>query len=127
MGGETTELSETTTDVVIEAAHFDAVSIFRTERRHKLPSEASKRFERGVDPELPAAAADRVVELMVELGGATADPGVTVVGQAPGRRTLTAATDLPALVTGLDSSADTALKNLQLVARPATVHSARTT
>ena len=87
MGGETTELSETTTDLVIEAAHFDAVSVFRTEKRHKLPSEASKRFERGVDPELPAAAADRVVELLAELGGGTVDPGVTVVGDPPPRRT----------------------------------------
>ncbi|KQY54208.1 phenylalanine--tRNA ligase subunit beta [Nocardioides sp. Root140] len=115
MGGETTELSGSTTDVVIEAAHFDAVSIFRTERRHKLPSEASKRFERGVDPELPAAAADRVVELMVELGGATADPGVTVVGEAPARRTVTAATDLSARVTGMEISAGTAVANLEKV------------
>ncbi|QIX27551.1 phenylalanine--tRNA ligase subunit beta [Nocardioides sp. JQ2195] len=115
MGGQTTELSETTTDVVIEAAHFDAVSIFRTERRHKLPSEASKRFERGVDPELPAAAADRVVELMVELGGATADAGVTVVGRAPARRTVTAATDLPARVTGMEIDAATTVANLELV------------
>ncbi|KRF10338.1 phenylalanine--tRNA ligase subunit beta [Nocardioides sp. Soil796] len=115
MGGETTELSGSTTDVVIEAAHFDAVSIFRTERRHKLPSEASKRFERGVDPELPAAAADRVVELMVELGGATADPGVTVVGEAPARRTVTAATDLSARVTGMEISAETAVANLEKV------------
>ncbi|HEY9562137.1 MAG TPA: phenylalanine--tRNA ligase subunit beta, partial [Nocardioides sp.] len=127
MGGETTELSETTTDVVIEAAHFDAVSIFRTERRHKLPSEASKRFERGVDPELPAAAADRVVELMVELGGATADPGVTVVGQAPGRRTVTADTDLAARVTGMEISAETAVKNLELVGCDVTVDGDRLT
>ncbi|NYG57460.1 phenylalanyl-tRNA synthetase beta chain [Nocardioides daedukensis] len=127
MGGETTELSETTTDVVIEAAHFDAVSIFRTERRHKLPSEASKRFERGVDPELPAAAADRVVELMVELGGATADPGVTVVGQAPGRRTVTADTDLAARVTGMEISAETAVKNLELVGCDVTVDGNRLT
>ena len=64
MGGETTELSATSSRVVIEAAHFDPVSVFRTQRRHKLPSEASKRFERGVDPTLPEAAADRVAELL---------------------------------------------------------------
>ncbi|MDT0201529.1 phenylalanine--tRNA ligase subunit beta [Nocardioides sp. AE5] len=115
MGGESTELSSTTTDVVIEAAHFDAVSIYRTERRHKLPSEASKRFERGVDPRLPAAAADRVVELMVQLGGATADAGVTVVGRAPQLRTITAAVDLAARVTGMEISAETAVRNLELV------------
>src|SRR3954452_5749534 len=65
MGGQTTELSGSTTHVVIEAAHFEATSIFRTARRHKLPSEASKRFERGVDPLLPSYAADRVAELLV--------------------------------------------------------------
>jgi phenylalanyl-tRNA synthetase beta chain len=115
MGGQTTELSGSTTDVVIEAAHFEATSIFHTERRHKLPSEASKRFERGVDPELPAAAADRVVELMVELGGATADPGVTVVGTPPDRTRITAAVDLPARVTGMDIDAGTVVRTLESV------------
>ena len=57
MGGANTELSGATADIVIEAAHFDPVTIFRSQRRHKLPSEASKRFERGVDPELPGRAA----------------------------------------------------------------------
>jgi phenylalanyl-tRNA synthetase beta chain len=115
MGGQTTELSATTTDVVIEAAHFEATSIFHTERRHKLPSEASKRFERGVDPELPAAAADRVVELMVELGGATADPGVTVVGTPPERTRITAAVDLPSRVTGMDIDESTVVRTLESV------------
>lgn len=115
MGGQTTELSGSTTDVVIEAAHFEATSIFHTERRHKLPSEASKRFERGVDPELPAAAADRVVQLMVELGGATADPGVTVVGTPPDRTRISAAVDLPARVTGMDIDAGTVVRTLESV------------
>ena len=73
MGGAETEVGETTSDILIEAAHFDPVSIARTARRHKLPSEASKRFERGVDTALQAAAAQRVVELLVELGGGAAD------------------------------------------------------
>lgn len=72
MGGQTTELGDDTTNVVIEAAAFDQVSIARTARRHKLPSEASKRFERGVDPLVAHAAAQRVVDLMVELAGGTA-------------------------------------------------------
>ena len=50
MGGETTEMSATTTRVLVEAAHWDAVSMFRTGKRHKLTSEAGKRNERGVDP-----------------------------------------------------------------------------
>lgn len=76
MGGLDSEISSGTTDVVIEAAHFDAVSIARTSRRHKLSSEASKRFERGVDPLLPEAAVQRVVDLLVEYGGGVADPHV---------------------------------------------------
>jgi phenylalanyl-tRNA synthetase beta chain len=115
MGGETTELSEATTEVVIEAAHFAAASVFHTEKRHRLPSEASRRFERGVDPELPAAAADRVVELMVELGGATADPGVTVVGAPPARATITIPAAMPARITGMDIPADTTEAHLAVI------------
>lgn len=77
MGGASSEVGPTTTDVLVEAAHFDPVSVARTARRHKLSSEAAKRFERGVDPQLPAVAAQRVVDLLVELGGGTADPAVS--------------------------------------------------
>lgn len=76
MGGAETEVTEATTDVLIEAAHFDQISIARTARRHKLPSEAAKRFERGVDTKLAAVAAQRVVDLLVEFGGGTADEAV---------------------------------------------------
>lgn len=73
MGGASTEVSDSTTDVLIEAANFDPVSISRTARRHKLPSEASKRFARGVDPLVAAPAAQRVADLLVELAGGTID------------------------------------------------------
>ncbi|WP_017793725.1 phenylalanine--tRNA ligase subunit beta [Leucobacter salsicius] len=73
MGGESTKTTDDTTDILIEAATFDPVSIARTSRRHKLPSEASKRFERGVDPLVAAAAAQRMVDLLVSLAGGTAD------------------------------------------------------
>ncbi|GAB4085156.1 phenylalanine--tRNA ligase subunit beta [Myceligenerans cantabricum] len=87
MGGESTEVSAATTDVLVEAAHFDPITVARTSRRHKLPSEAAKRFERGVDPLLPAVAAQRVVELLVEHGGGTADPAVGDAGVVAGART----------------------------------------
>jgi phenylalanyl-tRNA synthetase beta chain len=77
MGGASSEVSDTTTDVLIEAAHFDQITVARTARRHKLSSEAAKRFERGVDPRLPPVAAQRVVDLLVELGGGTVDPAVS--------------------------------------------------
>lgn len=75
MGGLKTEVTDDTVDVLIEAAHFDPVSIGRTARRHKLISEASKRYERGVDPLVGAAAAQRVIDLLVEFAGGTEDHG----------------------------------------------------
>lgn len=70
MGGESTEVSSTTKNVLIEAATFDPISIARSARRHKLHSEASKRFERGVDPMMADNAAARVVQLLeVHAGG----------------------------------------------------------
>ncbi|MDO4791324.1 MAG: phenylalanine--tRNA ligase subunit beta [Buchananella hordeovulneris] len=82
MGGAASEVSESTTDVLVEAAHFDPVSIARAARRHKLPSEAAKRFERGVDPNLPAVASQAVVDLLVEYGGGVAEPAYLQVGGA---------------------------------------------
>jgi phenylalanyl-tRNA synthetase beta chain len=79
MGGLSTEISEITTDVVIEAAHFSAPGISRESRTHKLVSESSKRFERGVDRELPLAATWRAVTLLAELGGANIHAGLTHV------------------------------------------------
>ena len=79
MGGATSEVTEATTNVLIEAAHFDPTSVARSSRRHRLTTEASKRFERGVDPAVAAAAAQLAVDLLVEHGGGTADAGVTDV------------------------------------------------
>ncbi|MFC0625064.1 phenylalanine--tRNA ligase subunit beta [Kribbella deserti] len=81
MGGASTEISASTTDVVIEAAHFDAITIARSSRRHKLSSEASRRFERGVDPALPRYAAQRVADLLAELAGGTITPDETIIGE----------------------------------------------
>lgn len=89
MGGAETEMTETSTNVLLEAAHFDAVSVARSARRHKLPSEASKRFERGSDPELPPVAAQYAAELLVEYGGGTIDAGVTDVNNVTPQPTVT--------------------------------------
>ncbi|MFS0731745.1 phenylalanine--tRNA ligase subunit beta [Curtobacterium sp. 1P10AnD] len=102
MGGARTEISASTTDVLIEAAVFDQVSIARTARRHKLPSEASRRFERGVDPLVSEAAANRAVGLLVELAGGTADPlGSTLVDTAP-RPTIAMRIARPAELIGVE-------------------------
>lgn len=85
MGGTETEMGETTRNVLIEAANWDPVSIARTARRHKLPSEAAKRYERGVDPEIPPAAVSRVAQLMADLAGGTADDGGSLIQETPER------------------------------------------
>jgi phenylalanyl-tRNA synthetase beta chain len=83
MGGASTEIGSQTRNVLVEAANFDPVSIARSARRHKLPSEASRRFERGVDPEVASVAAARVVQLLVELAGGTADELGSVYSEHP--------------------------------------------
>ena len=79
MGGETSEWQPGTVDVLLEAAHWDPVMVGRTARRHKLFSEAAKRWERGVDPQLPLVALARAEELLVRYAGGTVDPGLVDV------------------------------------------------
>ncbi len=99
MGGAATEISAGTSTILLEAAHFEAASVTRTARRHRLPSEASKRFERGVDPDLAPAAAEAAVRLLVEFGGAPAGPGTDVDHRAP-RPLLRFPVGKPGLVAG---------------------------
>ncbi|ACQ80627.1 phenylalanyl-tRNA synthetase, beta subunit [Beutenbergia cavernae DSM 12333] len=101
MGGAATEVGPLTRDVLVEAAHFDTVTIARAARRHRLPSEASRRFERGVDPELPPVAAQRVVDLLVQLGGGRADEAVTDVDATTAPATIVLGTHLPASLVGV--------------------------
>lgn len=71
MGGLDSEVTSSTTTIALEAVHFDSVSIARNARRHILSTEASRRFERGVDPELAEIASARAAQLLVELAGAS--------------------------------------------------------
>ncbi|MCL1801276.1 MAG: phenylalanine--tRNA ligase subunit beta, partial [Promicromonosporaceae bacterium] len=104
MGGASTEVTAATTDVLIECAHFDPVSVARTARRHKLPSEAAKRFERGVDPALPPVAAEMVVELLVKYGGGVADPAVGDLNHTTSPSSITLPLALPSQVVGVPYS-----------------------
>ncbi len=88
-------------DVLIEAAHFDQAVIARAARRHKLPSEASKRFERVVDPQLPPVAAERAAQLLVEHGGGTLAAGRTDAGAAPQFAPVQMPMNLPDEVAGI--------------------------
>ncbi|WP_432073557.1 phenylalanine--tRNA ligase subunit beta [Streptomyces wuyuanensis] len=126
MGGANTEIADSatdpetgevrgTTEVVVEAAHFDPVSIARTARRHKLSSEASRRFERGVDPQAAAAAAQRTVDLLVLLAGGTAEAGVTEIVAPSAPRTITMSADHPDRVAGVAYGRETVVRRLQEV------------
>ena len=102
-----------TTEIVIEAAHFEPVSISRTARRHKLGSEASRRFERGTDPQATSAAAQRAVDLLVLLAGGTAEPGVTEVASPSAPRTVAMPADHPDRVAGTAYGRETVVRRLQ--------------
>ncbi|MCU1672274.1 MAG: phenylalanine--tRNA ligase subunit beta [Frankiales bacterium] len=99
MGGAAMEVGSATTSLLVESAHFLPLAIARTARRHKLPSEASKRYERGVDPDVADAAAEAAVRLLVALGGGTAG-SVTDVDETPDPPRLQLPVDLPGRVAG---------------------------
>jgi phenylalanyl-tRNA synthetase beta chain len=122
MGGATTELSANTRNVVIEAAHFDAMTIARTSRRHKLSSEASRRFERGVDPEASYAAAHRVAGLLVEHAGGTLLAEETVRGTVPARPSTTIEDTLPTRILGTDVDHSSAVRLLQAIGATVSDH-----
>lgn len=113
MGGASTEMSEATTDVVIEAAAFDPASVSRTARTVKLTSESSKRFERGVDHGACVAAARRAAELLVRYAGGTISPDVTVAGEPEPMPSTTFGVDLPQRILGMPVTADQVVTALE--------------
>jgi phenylalanyl-tRNA synthetase beta chain len=102
-------------DVLIEAAHFDQAVIARAARRHKLPSEASKRFERVVDPQLPPVAAERAAQLLVEHGGGTVAAGRTDAGAAPQRTPVRMPINLPDEVAGVGYAPGATVRRLSQI------------
>jgi len=113
MGGATSEVGPSTTEVLVEAAHFDPTSVARSSRRHRLITEASKRFERGVDPDITAVAAEMAVSLLMEFGGGNADGGVTDVDQRPARPRIDLDPSLPARLIGLPYGRDEVIETLR--------------
>jgi phenylalanyl-tRNA synthetase beta chain len=77
MGAGTTEVRESTTDVLLEAAVWDPAAVSRTQRRLHLASEAGRRYERSVDPAISVAALDRCATLLAEIAGGTVEPTLT--------------------------------------------------
>jgi phenylalanyl-tRNA synthetase beta chain len=76
MGGEDSEISDETTEILLESAHFDPIRVAIAGGRTALLSESRRRFERGTDPTIPGVAADRAAALMAELAGGEVAPGL---------------------------------------------------
>lgn len=104
MGGETSEVVGGTTNVLLEAAHWDPVMVGRTARRHRLFSEAAKRWERGVDPALPLVALQRAVELLTAHGGGEAGAEILDLDHVRPMRQVVLPVDLPSRRVGVDYS-----------------------
>jgi phenylalanyl-tRNA synthetase beta chain len=113
MGGLATEIDDASTDIVIEGAHFSDVGVAKTARRHRLHSEASYRFERGTDRELPLRATQRAAALLATLGGATVVPGATHAQEPVAPVTIEIAADYPDRVAGAVYGLDTVVGRLQ--------------
>src|SRR5713101_2724167 len=83
MGGEETGVTDSTKNILLEAAYFLPASIRRTARNLNLPSDASYRFERGVDPDMILRASERTAELMRDIAGGSPAKEIHVAGEIP--------------------------------------------
>ena len=102
MGGTTSEISDETTDVFFEAANWDPITVARTSRRHKLSSEASRRFERGVDPALVEVSLDIACALLAEIAGGTIEATRTLQGELPVMPEIFMPVGFPSQIAGVD-------------------------
>ncbi|MCF8529666.1 MAG: phenylalanine--tRNA ligase subunit beta [Candidatus Nanopelagicales bacterium] len=114
MGGLDAEISDTSTNIALEAAHFDSTAIAQSSRKYKLSSEASRRFERGVDRTIAPYAAARALELMLEFGGGEY-VGMNAVEAPMDPTAITIDADLPSRIAGMDIPADRVLELLTAV------------
>jgi phenylalanyl-tRNA synthetase beta chain len=114
MGGLATEITDDSTDIVLEAAHFDPVAVARTVRRHRLPSEASRRFERGVDRVIAPYASAHAAQLLIQFGGG-AYVGMTAWESPFEPTVVTMPVDLASRTAGMPIDIDTVVTRLQAV------------
>ena len=116
MGGEGSEVSETTTDLILESAYFDHASIAYTSRRHGLRTEASARFERGADPNAVPPAAARAAALMADIAGARVSAAVVDQYPAPVERaSIVLRPHKTPKILGVDVSAERQVRHLQSI------------
>ncbi len=114
MGGLTSEIGPTSRNIALEAAHFSPPVVARMSRRHKLSSEASRRFERGVDRQLPVYASARATALLLELGGGRY-LGMTAVEAPHEPNVVRIPADLSSRVAGMPITAEQAIGHLESV------------
>lgn len=88
MGGLESEVTNSTVDVLLESARFDPLSVRKTARALAMKSDSSYRFERGIDPSLPARASLRAAQLILETAGGQLAKGIVQAGadRAPERK-----------------------------------------
>ncbi|MFC8848591.1 MULTISPECIES: phenylalanine--tRNA ligase subunit beta [unclassified Micromonospora] len=115
MGGETSEVVASTTDVLFEAAHWDPVMVGRTARRHKLFSEAAKRWERGVDPAVALVAIERAVALLTAHAGGVAGAEILDLDHVRPRTPVTLPAGLPSRRVGVTYSPERVVSLLEQV------------
>ena len=117
MGAGTTEVRDTTTDVMLEAAVWDPAAVSRTQRRLHLTSEAGRRYERTVDPAVSMPALDRAATLLADIAGGTIEPRLTDWRGDPPRDDwsqppVSMAVDLPDRMAGVDYADGTTQRRL---------------
>ncbi|MBP1821443.1 phenylalanine--tRNA ligase subunit beta [Mycobacterium sp. OAE908] len=117
MGAGTTEVRDTTTDLMLEAAVWDPAAVSRTQRRLHLTSESGRRYERTVDPAVSIAALDRAATLLADIAGGTIEPTLTDWRGDPPRDNWSPApvsmpADLPARTAGVDYAEGTTQRRL---------------
>src|SRR5262249_2471593 len=101
MGGESSEMRPDSVDVLFEAAHWDPVMVSRTARRHRLLSEAAKRWERGVDPQCALVSLAKAVRLLTGYAGGTLDAKVLDINHVVAPAPVRVAADLPSRIAGV--------------------------
>lgn len=128
MGSGSTEMRDDSTEVLLEAAVWDPAAISRTLRRLHLPSEAARRYERGVDPAITVAVLDRCATLLAGIAGGAVSPALTDWRGDPPRDDwslppIQMAADLPDRIAGVAYPADTAARRLTQIGAALTVDS----
>jgi phenylalanyl-tRNA synthetase beta chain len=102
MGGEDSEVGPETSELLLEAANFDPLTVLRTSRRLRLRTESSTRWEKGVDPHAAAQAATYAAQLFVELAGASWTGATDVENGLPARPVVRLRHELVERLVGID-------------------------